>query len=169
MKKISEFIKGFSIQDEFIVNTRNKIASEVLNVVMLMAALSLVIKLFVLEDSLKSGIFEVAIVLFALVYSTIRAYFLGSLASSIELSERKHKTPSIVRNIMGAGVFGIGMGLFFGIRSAVLYGSEGKYVLYFVIVFIASVTIYTSIALAIALPYTFMTYRLVNKAKHDEE
>ncbi|SMF92459.1 hypothetical protein SAMN05661091_5834 [Paenibacillus uliginis N3/975] len=109
------------VEDERIVNMKNKIYKEVYILIMSICTISVVVKSFMLSDW-KSSLLELVIVIAGGLYFGIRSVLLGIYSDEIEVHDSRSKVSFNIQNTLwGIGIGGF-LALFFGIRSAVLYG-----------------------------------------------
>ncbi|MGN7403579.1 DUF6773 family protein [Cytobacillus praedii] len=135
--------KRQKIADERIINMQNKIYKEIYMIVMVLCLISVAMKYYLYGIDVKLVTTELVILFASGIYYTVRAASLGIFSDEVELHDRNSKVPMSSKNVyigLGLGVF---IGLFFGIRSAIIYGN-GLFnsLVYFFIVFIASLMIY---------------------------
>lgn len=131
------------VEDERIVHMKNKIYKEVYILIMSICAISTLVKSFMQSDW-KSSLLELVIVVAGSLYFSIRSVFLGIYSDEVEVHDSRSKISLSTRNMlwgMGCGVF---LALFFGIRSAILFGdgswSTGLW--YFFLVSFVSLVMY---------------------------
>lgn len=146
--------------DERIVNIQNKIYKEIYMLVMLICLASVIGK-FIMLGMDTSVITELAILLASSLYYLIRSASLGIYSDAVEVHDRTSKFKMSTKNIITGSVMGVGLALFFGLRSAVLYADGGLQSLwYFVLVAFVSLMIYVPLFLAL----TFGLHTVANKA-----
>lgn len=137
------FFKKNKMEDEWLVQTRNKIFAEIYVIIVLIAAVSLIVKYFFLQTGFISIVTEFIILLVISIYYGIRSVYLGVYAAEMEMKERKGKIFSRKRSIMIAIFIGVGIAIVFGLNSAIQY-ADGfpQNITYFFITFLASIMIY---------------------------
>lgn len=146
--------------DERVVNTQNKIYKEIYTLIMLICLLSVIVK-FVAMGTDTSVITEVVIMLASSLYYLIRSVSLGVYSDAVEVHDRSNKFKMSTKNIVAGSAFGLGLALFFGLRSATLYADGTMQSLwYFILVFAVSLMIYVPVFLLL----TFGLHTAANKA-----
>lgn len=146
--------------DERIVNTQNKIYKEIYTLVMLICLLSVIVKFLALGTD-TSVITEVVIMLASSLYYLIRSVSLGVYSDAVEVHDRSSKFKMSTKNIVAGSTLGLGLALFFGLRSASLYADGTTQSLwYFILVFTVSLMIYAPVFLLL----TFGLHMAANKA-----
>ncbi|RCX20631.1 hypothetical protein DFP94_103363 [Fontibacillus phaseoli] len=150
------------LDDERILHLKNKIFREAFILIMVICNFSLLLKLLVFRSDLESVITELVIVTAASLYYSIRTVTLGIYSEQIEAHDSRSKVPYSRKNILSGLGTGMAISLFFGIRSAILYG-DGQFstqAWYFFIVFAVSLMIYLPFFIGILA----VTHSLANKA-----
>lgn len=148
------------IVDERIVSTQNKIYREISILVFMISILSIIVKLYLYGPQLTNVITEYLILITQGVYYLIRSSNLGIYSDEVELKERTSNIAMSTKNILIGLGLGIAIGIYFGARSAYLYG-ESFYnsVWYFFLVFFASFLIYVPFFVV----FLVMTHHLANR------
>lgn len=149
------------VEDERIVNMKNKIYKEVYILIMSICTISVVVKSFMLSDW-KSSLLELVIVVAGGLYFGIRSVLLGIYSDEVEVHDSRSKVSFNTRNMLWGIGIGVFMALFFGIRNAVLYG-DGTWttgVWYFFLVALVSLMIYIPLFLG----GMFIVHQLAHKA-----
>lgn len=137
------FQKRKKTVDERVLNTQNKIYREMYLLVMGICWLSLIIKQFIFDLGLKEILTELIILIITGIYYTARSAALGIFSDEVEIHDRNSKVPMSSKNVyIGLG-FGLLISLFFGIRSAIVYGDGYQQsIIYFVLVLFVSLMMY---------------------------
>lgn len=102
------------IKDERIQQTRNRVFSEAFFVTVLLLAISILAKAYLMKTDYRLYIGDLGILIVVLVYITIRGMFLGSDLVDSSTKEKKCKMPYIVLVSLVLAVIG-------GIRNYSLY------------------------------------------------
>ncbi|KOP79654.1 DUF6773 family protein [Cytobacillus solani] len=142
--------KRQKIADERMINMQNKIYKEIYTIVMILCLISIVTKYYLYGIDAKIVTTELIILFVSGIYYTVRAASIGIFSDEVELHDRNSKVPMSSKNVyIGLGL-GVIIGLFFGIRSAIVYGSGLlNSIFYFVIVFFATLMIYLPLFLVL--------------------
>jgi magnesium-transporting ATPase (P-type) len=136
------FLKKKEVADERIEIVKNKIYKETFWASIAISIISIIVKFYLYGINTGSVITEFSIIIVLLFYRSARSVSLGIYSDEIELHDRKSKLPMNIKNIISGLGSGFAIAMFFGIRSAVVYGSDGNRMWYFVLVFLASLAIY---------------------------
>ena len=138
------FNKKNEIKDERVENLYNKIYKEVYVLVIILAVVSILAKYFYYGLNLEHVLFELVLLISVSIYFLIRSVWMGLYSDMVELKDKNRKIslPINVKQIIIALIGGLGISLFFGIRSALIYGGGGNRLNYFFLVFSASFLIY---------------------------
>lgn len=147
--------------DERIENERNRIYKEGYIVVLFICLASIIVKYLYYGFDLKLVLTEFIVLLISSLYIAIRSISLGLYSDAVEVHDRSSKLSMNMKNlIIGLGL-GLAFAIFFGIRSAVLYGdSESQSILYFLLVFFVSLILYVPLFFVIF----FVGHNAANKA-----
>ncbi|WP_102272671.1 DUF6773 family protein [Cytobacillus massiliigabonensis] len=142
--------KRQKIADERMINMQNEIYKEIYTIVMVLCLISVAIKYYMYGIDIKLVTTELIILFVSGIYYIVRAASKGIFSDEVELHDRNSKVPMSSKNVyIGLGL-GVIIGLFFGIRSALLYGNGFlNSLFYFVIVFFASLMIYLPLFLVL--------------------
>lgn len=136
-------------RDERIEQIKNSIYREMYWLVNAIAGISIITKL-ILGMDIQSMLTELVIVTAASLYYLFRIVQKGIYSDEVEIHDHNSKLPmSVKQMLIGIGI-GIVVALFFGIRSAVLYGDKKGEIETFLIVFLASFMIYVPFLLLYA-------------------
>lgn len=137
------WFKRSSVQDERIVNLKNQIAKEASILVLIICGISVVVKTLFFAET-QSAWLELIIFVVNGGYYTIRSVSMGLYSDEVEAHDRTHRFSTTKKQTIIGLATGLSLALFFGFRSAYLYGdgSGTLGVKYFFIVFFASLIIY---------------------------
>lgn len=138
-----KWFKRNSVEDERIVNLKNKLYKEVYTLIMVICSISVIIKSF-MQLGTEDVLLELLIILGGSLYVGIRSVALGIYSDEVEVHDQKSKISFSKLTAISGLAIGIVLALFFGIRSAVLFGNgnSATEVKYFFSVFIFSLIIY---------------------------
>lgn len=148
------------LADERITNLKNQIYKEAYILIAVICSASIILKIFLQED--PSTLTEVIVLLAGGIYYGVRSVMLGIYSEEVEAHDRENKTPYSRKNILSGLAIGLGIALFFGIRSALLYGKGDleTQAWYFFLVFIVSLIIYLPFFIVLLT----LAHHLANKA-----
>lgn len=137
------WFKKNSVEDERIVNLKNKLYKEVYTLIMIICSISVIIKSFALPRTEPVWL-EMLIMLGGSLYFGIRSVALGIYSDEVEVHDQRSKISFSMRTAIWGLVIGVALALFFGIRSAVLFGNDNSAteLKYFFSVFLVSLIIY---------------------------
>lgn len=135
------FKKG-KITDERIVNIQNKIYKEIYLIAAIICMISIFVKRYLYGAKPELAFTEFFVLFISGVYYVMRTASLGIYSDEVEIHDRTSKIPMSVKNIIIGLVSGVVIALFFGIRSALLYGNDTNRLWYFTLVFFTSLIIY---------------------------
>lgn len=137
------FSRNKYVKDERIINVQNKLYREIYYLIAGICFVSILLKYYFYGLGPVSIVTELVILLVSGVYYGIRSASLGIFSEEVELHDRSSRKPMGTKTIVGSIGFGIAIGLFFGIRSAVLYAdSTSQAIFYFFLVAGVSFAIY---------------------------
>ncbi|QED46244.1 DUF6773 family protein [Cytobacillus dafuensis] len=139
---MSWFRKRKKVVDERIRNTQNKIYREIYMLIMVICLLSIAAKMYILGLEAKQIMTELIILFVSGIYYTVRAASLGIFSDEVEIHDRNSKVPLSSKNVYFVLSFGLIISIFFGVRSAMIYG-EGylNSIFIFVLVLFSSLMI----------------------------
>lgn len=142
------FFKRKQMQDEWIVNSKNKIYAEIYLIVVAISVISFIVKYFIFKLPLSGVWTELLILLLSSMYYSIRATKLGIYAVEIELQDRESKWSFQRKNMLYALITGVAIAFGLGINSALRY-ADGMMqgMTYFFITFVVSMIIYLPLAI----------------------
>ncbi|MFC3040463.1 DUF6773 family protein [Virgibacillus xinjiangensis] len=131
------------MEDERVTAMQNKIYRELYWLVLVICIVSIFLKFSLYGWHLERIYTELAILIGQGSYYTLRVIRLGIYSDEVELHDRKSRWPRRKKEAIIGLLGGVGLSLFFGMRSALVYG-EGttESVSYFFLVFFVSLLIY---------------------------
>lgn len=137
------FYKKTNIQDERIINIKNKIYAEIYILVVAITSISFILKYFMYDLGTQSVATELTILVVTSIYYTYRSTRLGLVSAEIEMHDRKSKRSQQKKNLIASITLGVGIAIIFGINSAVQY-AEGlnQSINYFLVTALVSLLIY---------------------------
>ncbi len=155
------FNKKNEIKDERVEALYSKIYREVYALVVIIAAISILVKYLYYGLNLEYVLFEIILLIVVSVYFLVRSVWMGLYSDMVELHDKNKKVslPMNVKQVVIALIAGLGIALFFGIRSSMLYGGGGNRLNYFLLVFSASFLIYIPFLVLV----TFLINYFANK------
>jgi len=155
------FNKKNEIKDERVEGIYNKIYREAHTLVVILAALSMITKYLYYGLNLEHVLFELILLILSSLYFLVRSIWLGLYSDMTELQDKNKKISLSfnVKQVVIALISGLGISLFFGIRSALIYGGGGNRLSYFIMVFSASFLIYIPFLVIV----TFLINYFANK------
>ncbi|WP_251036162.1 DUF6773 family protein [Paenibacillus sp. ISL-20] len=138
-----KWFKKNSVEDERIVNLKNKLYKEVYTLIMIICSISVIIKSFALSRTEPVWL-EMLIILGGSLYFGIRSVAMGIYSDEVEVHDQRSKIPFRMRTAIWGLIIGVALALYFGIRSAILFGNDSSAteIKYFFIVFFVSLIIY---------------------------
>lgn len=128
--------------DERIEETKNKIYKEACFIAVAICFISIIIKFFLYGSNFHNIVTELIIILATSIYTIIKQAYLGIYSDDEEIYDKNHKIPMSTMNVIIGAVLGIAISVFWGMRSAIVYGNESNRIKYFIITFVASFGIY---------------------------
>ena len=145
---LMSFFKRNKNEDEWLVQTRNKIYAEIYVLILIITVISLIIKSIVYGFGFTNVLTELIILLTMGIYYAYRSIYLGVHAAEIEMKERERKWSSQKRNIIYALLIGFGVAIAMGLNSAIQY-ADGflQSIWYFSLTSIVSLMIYLPLSL----------------------
>jgi len=159
------------IKDERIEGLYNKIFREAYTIAIVLAIFSIAAKYYYYGLNTEYVLFEFSLIIITSVYFLIKSVYLGIYSDAIELHD-KDKTislPMSVKQILLGIAAGFGISFFFGVRSALLYGSGGKQIEYFFLVFAASFMIYLPLLVVLILAISYIAKKKSEEVNSKEE
>jgi len=155
------FNKKNEIKDERVEGIYNKIYREIHTLVVILAAISMITKYIYYGLNLEHVLFELILLVSSSLYFLVRSVWMGLYSDMTELHDKNKKISLSfnVKQVIIALIAGLGVSLFFGIRSSLIYGGGGNRISYFILVFSASFLIYIPFLVLI----TFLINYFANK------
>lgn len=119
------------VKDEWIEQTKNKIYKELYVLVVVLCAFSIFYKEIVNPEPTTIPVVELFILAGTGTYYAIRGWLLGIFSAEKEIHDRSSRIPMTAKHFIYAVAGGIGLSLYFGIRSAVVYGEGAAQSIYY--------------------------------------
>lgn len=142
--------KANASADERVVHLQNKIYREIYVLVLLICIGSIVVKSIIHGFQPGLVVAELVILFSQGVYYAVRSANLGVFSAEVELHDRESRLSMNKKNVIIGLAVGVVIALFFGIRSAIVYGEgTGQSIYYFGIVFLASLIMYVPVLVLI--------------------
>lgn len=140
--------KRQTIQDERIINLRNKIYGEIYVLVLVICSGSILLKVISGRRGFEHLGTEIIILIGGALYYLVRSANLGIFSEEVMYAKgREVKDPDSHMAIQGIGIgaiIGIVLGIIFGLNSALNYADgTGQAIYYFFLTFAATVMMYT--------------------------
>lgn len=137
------FNKRKKVEDERIINIKNKIYAEIYILVTVICGISFIVKHFIYDGGIESVAIELIILFLGGVYYMYRSIKLGVYSAEVEMHDQISKWPQKKKNLYIGITLGICIALFMGINSAVQYAEGvGQSIYYFLLTATASLMIY---------------------------
>ena len=164
------FKKNSVVEDERIVNLKNKLYKEVYVLIMIICSISVIIKSF-MQPEAESVWLEMLIILGGSLYFGIRSVGLGIYSDEVEVHDQRSKISFSKRTAISGLIIGVILALYFGIRSAVLYGNgnSATEIKYFLTVFIFSLIIYIPLFVGVNIVTHYGANKMSQKMSKDED
>ncbi|GAB6929079.1 hypothetical protein JCM10914A_30620 [Paenibacillus sp. JCM 10914] len=165
-----KWFKKHSAEDERIVNLKNKIYKEVYILIMIICSISVIIKSFALHPT-ESVWLELLIMLSGSIYFGIRSVALGIYSDEVEVHDQRNKMSFSKRTALWGLAIGIILALYFGIRSAVLFGNDNSSteIKYFFMVFFVSLILYIPLFVGVNLVIHHGANRVSQKMSQNDQ
>ncbi|WP_042169185.1 DUF6773 family protein [Paenibacillus gorillae] len=138
-----------STGDERLDQVRNKLYVEAYWLVVLICYVSAIVKLIRFGTDYKLFLTELIILVATSFYIGLRSILKGVYAAEVELKERRSRVSRSKKQMISGLVLGLGIAIFFGVRSAVLYGDDSTRFVYFLSVFAFSIIFYIPLFLMV--------------------
>jgi hypothetical protein len=148
--------------DERVESVKNKTYKEAYSMALIICFFSIIVKFYLYGVNTDLVFTEFLIIIVTTFYYSIRTVWLGIYSDEVEIHDRTSKLSMDVKSILFGLGSGVAIAVFFGIRSAVLYGNEGNMLKYFILVFFASLMIYCPIFVL-----TLFLHKAANKISKD--
>lgn len=151
---MKKYFQKVQQMDERIETLQNRIYKEMYFLILLISIISVMVKTYSYGYNINLITTELVIIVIPALYYGVRAIWLGIYRDELEMEERASRIPIALKNvIVGTGI-GLVIALYFGIRSALIYGDDGIRLYYFFLVFSASLAIYAPFFIIVLLvPY----------------
>lgn len=160
--------RGQVPKDERVEALKGKIYKEAYFLIAAICGISAIYKNWYLGLDWTTVTTELVALLVAGLYTMVRSIALGIVADESEMHERTSRWPLDRKaTVMGLAA-GVVIALVFGVRSALVFGDETTRLLYFVVVFFASLFIYVPFLAVTALLATHVPRRLSEKLSKRE-
>lgn len=158
-----------AVEDERIVNMKNKIFKEAYALIMTICSISVIVKTFMFSD-MESVMLELLILAGGSLYCFIRSVTLGLYSDEVEVHDRKRKMSFSKRIALTGLVIGFSIAMLLGIRSAVLYGDGGgaTTIKYFFLVFFVSLIIYIPFFVAAVSVLHYFANKVSRNMSHND-
>ncbi len=131
------------VKDERVVHAQNKIYRELYLLVLFVCLVSVAVKFYMYGNHIENVYTELIILLAQGIYFSYRSAATGLFTDEVELHDRSSKWSLQKKSLFFGLTAGFIIALFFGVRSAILYGDGGLNSFYtFCIVFFVSIIIY---------------------------
>lgn len=159
-------------RDERVEAVKSQIFREMYYGMMGLTFASIIIKSIMYPDDWKRSAFEMMLMILSSLYYIFRSVFLGLYADEVEMHDRGSRRTMSQKNLrIGLGS-GLAIALYFGFRSAIMYGSEGTAIPYFFASFFGGLLIYIPIFLAIVIGADLLARKgsgIMQKSKNEED
>ena len=158
-------------RDEQVEAAKSQIFRELYYLMIGFAGISVIAKTILYPGNWKTSFFELLLIIFSAVYYILRSVQKGLYTDEIEENDEENRRSVSQKNMLiGLGV-GLVIALFFGIRSAVIFGGEGTMLRLFFLHFFGSLMIYIPFFLGVAVLGDQLANRvsLRNLGKQDKE
>ncbi|WP_240375994.1 DUF6773 family protein [Bacillus piscicola] len=137
-------------RDERVTNMQNQIYREMYWVVFAVVTASAVIKFILYGVEFRNVATEFVILIAQGIYYSVRSSQLGLFSAEVEMHDRKKKIPMWKKQLLIGLFLGVGMALYMGIHSAVMYADGTRQSFYyFISVFGVALLIYVPFLAAV--------------------
>lgn len=157
------------IKDERIENMQNKFFKDAYLLAVVISVVSMGVKTYIFSYDLRQFLPELAVIIIPSLYYGIRIVMSGVYWAESEMKASNGKLPLTLKNFLIGIAIGVMISLFFGVRSSILYGSDGNRLYYFLLVFFASMTIYTPVFVMIVVLPDLIGKRMAMKLDRDND
>lgn len=159
-------------RDERVEAGKSQIFRELYYWMMGFTFLSIIVKSIIYPDDWKRSIFEMGLMIFSSLYYILRSVQKGLYSDEVEMHDRQNKRTVGQKNLLIGLGSGLAIALYFGFRSAIVYGSEGTTVKYFFASFFGGLLIYIPIFLVIVISADILARKgsgKMHKRKNEDE
>ena len=148
-------------KDERLTTLQNKIYREMYILIVVICALSVLYKQFLVEDGTQHLWTEIILFSASSGYYLIRSTMLGIFSDEVELHDRSSKMSFSKRNFVISLFLGVGFSLFLAIRNSLKYGDGTEETVYFFLtILFFCLLIYIPVLFCImVLPYAVAKYK----------
>ncbi|WP_174615104.1 DUF6773 family protein [Virgibacillus ihumii] len=155
------FFRKNNMKDERVTNLQNKIFREIYILVIALCIISGAIKIYLYGSGPDRLYTEMAIIFVTSIYYAFRSASLGIFSDEVEMHDRNSKMSMEKKMPIKGLLFGVAIALFFGTRSAILYGEKtGTPIFTFFLVMFVSLIIYVPFfILALVISHSVMKKR----------
>ncbi|MGA9287908.1 MAG: DUF6773 family protein [Anaerobacillus sp.] len=148
-------------KDERVANLQNKIYREMYVLIVIICALSVLYKQFLVEGGTQHLWTEIIIFIVSSGYYLVRSTMLGILSDEVEMHDQSSKMSFNKRNFLISLFLGVGFSLILAIRNSLKYGEGTQETLYFFLsILFGCLMIYIPVLFAImVLPFSVAKYK----------
>lgn len=151
-------------KDERVEQAKNQIYRELFVVVTGLCFLSILVKQYMEVEAYADVAPEPMILIVMAVYYMVRGWQLDIFSAEREMHDRRSRIPMTAKNFIYAGAGGVAISLYFGTRSAIVYGEgTAQSIYYFFLVAAGSLMIYIPLLVGLAFLIEVFT-----KSRHTE-
>ncbi|KOP64675.1 hypothetical protein AMS62_04955 [Bacillus sp. FJAT-18019] len=164
------FKKNTLVEDERIVNLKNKLYKEVYVLIMIICGISIIIKSF-MQPEAESVWLEMLIIVGGGLYFGIRSVGLGIYSDEVEVHDQRSKISVSKRNVLSSLAIVFVLALYLGIRSAILYGNNNSAteIKHFIIVFFATLIINVPLFVIVTSVIHYGANKMSKKMSKDDD
>ena len=148
-------------KDERLTTLQNKIYREMYILIVVICALSVLYKLFLVEGGIQHVWTEIIIFSVSSGYYLIRSAMLGIFSDEVEMHDRSSKVSFSKRNFLISLLLGVGFSLFLAVRNSLKYGEGAEETFYFFLsILLGCLMIYIPVLFVImVVPYAVAKYK----------
>ncbi|WP_371018503.1 DUF6773 family protein [Pseudalkalibacillus sp. JSM 102089] len=148
-------------KDERLTTLQNKIYREMYILIVVICALSVLYKQFLVEGGIQHVWTEIIIFSVSSGYYLIRSAMLGIFSDEVEMHDRSSKVSFSKRNFLISLLLGVGFSLFLAIRNSLMYGEGTQETVYFFLsILLGCLMIYIPVLFVImVVPYAVAKYK----------
>lgn len=151
-------------KDERVEQAKNQIYREMFVVVTGLCFLSILVKEYMEIEAYGGVAPELTILLVMSLYYMARGWQLDIFSAEREMHDRRSRIPMTAKNFIYAGAGGVAISLYFGTRSAILYGEgTAQSINYFFLVAAVCLMIYIPLLIGLA-----FLIEAITKSRHTE-